>query len=262
MKAKKDVFKAIDLSLIDRPAESSRIEIDDAAVEELARNIRARGLMHPITLNQQGERYEIIAGDRRYLAHRHLGLTKIMSKVIEVDQREVLLLRGTENLHRANLSPLEEGRTYKGLIENVGMTVEDIAQETGRSAGVIKRRLDVVRMPESFQRALHKRLISLTVAEELWNCPNEGHREYLLEMASEHGVTKDVARMWVADYKRSLRSTECAGEGGELSAGVYESDPVYRPCDLCKEAVEISKAKDLRVCPGCFGELLKVIKGE
>lgn len=262
MTRKKDVFRAIDLSIIDRPAESSRIDIDEVAVEELARNIRARGLMHPITLNKKGERFEIIAGDRRFLAHKHLGLTNIMAKIIEVDQKEVLLLRGTENLHRANLSPLEEGRIYKGLIENVGMKVEEIAEETGRSAGVIKRKLDVVKMPESFQRALHKRLISLTVAEELWNCPNEAHREYLLEMASEHGVTKAVARMWVADYKRSLRSNVDAGEGGGLASSVYETDPVYRPCDLCKEAVEINKAKELRVCPGCFGELLKVIKGE
>jgi len=255
------MFKAIDIHLIDRPEESSRLDIDEVAVEELARNIAARGLMHPVTLNKQGERYEIIAGDRRFLAHIKLGKTKIMAKVIEVDNKEVLLLRGTENLHRANLSPLEEGRIYKGLIENVGMTIEEIAKETGRSGGVIKRRLDVVKMPETFQRALHKRLISLTVAEELWNCPSETHREYLLEMACEHGVTKEVARMWVNDYKRSTRSNPGAGEGGGLDNSVYENDPIYRPCDLCKEAVEISKAKELRICPGCFTHLLEIIKG-
>jgi len=250
------------MHLIDRPEESSRLDIDEVAVEELARNIAARGLMHPITLNKQGERYEIIAGDRRFLAHLKLGKTKIMAKAMEVDNKEVLLLRGTENLHRANLSPLEEGRTYKDLIEKAGMTIEEITKETGRSAGIIKRRLDVVKMPETFQRALHKRLISLSVAEELWNCPNEAHREYLLEMACEHGVTKEVARMWVADYKRSTRSTPDAGEGGGLDNSVYENDPIYRPCDLCKAAVEISKAKELRICPGCFKHLLEIIKGE
>ena len=254
------MFKAVEMELIDRPEESSRLDIDTGAVEELARNIAARGLMHPITLNKKGERYEIIAGDRRYLAHRHLGLTKIMGKIINVDRKEVLLLRGTENLHRTNLTPLEEGRIYHGLMENVGMTVEMIAKETGRSAGVIKRRLDVIKMPESFQRALHKKSISLTVAEELWLCTDEAHREYLLEMACEHGVTKDVARMWVSDWKRSERSSPDASEEGGLTAGVYEEIPIYRACDRCKSAVESRAAKELRVCSGCYEELVKIVK--
>jgi len=249
------------MDLIDRPEESSRLEIDEEAIEELARNIQARGLINPITVNEKGERFEIIAGDRRFLAHRRLNLAKIMAKIVTVDKKEVLLLRGTENLHRTNLTPLEEGRIYKGLIENLKMSITDIAKETGRSAGVIKRRLDVVRMPESFQKALHKRLISLTVAEELWSWPDPGHREYLLEMACEHGVTKEVARMWVNDFKRSQRSNAGASDGGGLEESVFETAPVYRACDLCREATDITKAKDLRICPGCYEELIKIIKG-
>lgn len=237
------------------------MEVSEESVGELARNIEKRGLIHPILLVKRNERFEIVAGDRRFLAFQVLKRKKISAEVQDLSEKEIKLQRGTENLHRQDLSPVEEAIVYADLIEDIGMTVEQISEETGRSPGVIKRRMDVLRMPKSFQKALHGKKIALSTAEELWSCGDAAHREYLLEMAVEHGVTKDVARLWVQDWKKTQRSKDDAGGEGGLERGAMEPDPIYRACDICKDPVDYTKVKELRLCPGCFAEILKIVRG-
>lgn len=258
---KRRVFKQIELSSIDRPKLGSRLDISEEGIVELANNISNRGLIHPILLVERSGRYEIVAGDRRFLAVKLLKKKTILAEVQELSEKEVRLQRATENMHRKDLSPLEEAMAYSEMMEQCDMTVQDISNETGRSLGVIKRRIDILRMPESFQKALHGKRIAVSTAEELWSCPDAAHREYLVEMAVEHGVTKDVARMWVQDYKKGLRKQDGAGGGGSLERGAMEPDPIYRACDICKDPVDYVKVKELRLCPGCFEQILRIVRG-
>lgn len=257
---KRRVFKQIELSSIDRPKSTARVDISLESIAELARNIEKRGLIHPILLVERSGRFEIVAGDRRFLAVRELKWKKILAEVQVLSDKEVKLQRGTENLHRQDLSPYEEARVYEDLIDHAGMSVQQIADETGRSSGVIKRRIDILRMPESFQKALHGKKIAVSTAEELWSCPDPAHREYLLEMAVEHGVTKDVARMWVQDYKKGMRGSKGAGDGGGVEKGAMEPEPIYRACDICKDPVEYQRVKELRLCPGCFEQIVRIVR--
>ena len=119
---------------------------------------------------------------------------------------------------------------------------------------------DIMRMPESFQMAIHAGSVSITVAEEFWSCPDAARREYFLEMAVEHGVTKSVARMWVDDYKKEKRSSEGASEPGRGVGPVYEDTPIYRGCDICKDPVKYEELVDLRICPGCNGSIVAALK--
>ena len=261
MEKMREVFKNVQVKLIDRPDHVARIEIDQFEIDELARSISSQGLLQPIVINKVGSRFEVVAGDRRLMAVKKLSHTKIMARVVEMDKKEVALARATENLQRKNLTPLEEAMEYRRMHKDLKVSLERIGEIIGKSPGVVKRRMDVLRMPESFQTALHTKKIGLGVAEELWSCSDAAHREYLVEMAVEHGITTNIARMWVLDFNKAQRTKlGGSGEGGGLSS-VMENDPIYRSCDLCKDPVDLSKVEELRMCKTCFDAIVKIVKG-
>ena len=119
--------------------------------------------------------------------------------------------------------------------------------------------MDILRMPDSFQRALHSGQVSIAVAEELWSCPDAAKREYFIELAIEHGITMRVARMWVEEFKKGLRRPEPGVEGGSLALAPYEDVPIYRACDICKGPVDYSKIRDLRICESCHTSIVQVL---
>jgi len=247
----KPQFQELTLSLIDRPDKTVRMEISEVEISELADSIRELGLLQPILVHPRGDRFEVIAGDRRFLAHKKLGLEKIMCCVKEIPADEIIWLRATENIQRQDLTSYEEGHIYVTLNVDQGFSVAAIGKKMGKSPGVVQRRMDILKMPDSFQRALHQKLISVGVAEELWRCPDPAKREYFLELAVEHGITVLVARLWVDDFKKSLQTNVLDVDRGGGDAPPFEDSPVYRACDLCKSPVDYTKLLDLRICQEC-----------
>jgi len=257
---KKEIFRRISLELIDRPEDSVRLEISDESLAELAASIAERGLMQPIEVAPRGDRFIIVFGDRRFLAHKQLKKADIMCRVQEMEDDQIALDRAMENLQRVDLSPFEEGHSYHGLMEKFGFSVDEISRRVGKSAGVVQRRMDIIRMPEPFQRAIHAGQVTLSVAEEFLGCPDGGRRQYFLEMAIEHGVTQKVARQWVSDFKKELRIKGNGAAGGGGVSPVYDDVPNYRACDICKDPVKYEDLVDLRICKECSGEIVKVLK--
>ncbi|MBA7495720.1 Nucleoid occlusion protein [subsurface metagenome] len=257
---KKEIFRKIKLDLIDRPDDILRLEIGEGELRELADSIDERGLLQPIGVAPRGDRFLIVFGDRRYLAHKMLKKVDIMCRIEDVDDAQIVLDRGMENIQRVNLTPFEEGHLYAGLVEKGGLSVADISRRVKKSAGVVQRKMDVLRMPESFQKALHAGFISLSVAEELWSCPDAAKREYFVELAVDHGITQAVARLWVDEFKKESRSRQDGTEGSRGGVAPYEDVPIFRGCDVCRGPVEYKDLKELRVCPGCFEGILSVLK--
>jgi len=261
-KTLKSIFKTIPIDKIDRPKDIARLEINEGELKDLADSIQERGLMQPIGVTPRSGRFMIVYGDRRYLAHKLLKKADILCRIEEIKDDQVIIDRAMENVQRVNLTPFEQGHLYFGLQEQVGMKLEEISRRVGKSPGVVQRRMDILRMPESFQKAIHNRSISISVAEELWSCPDESRREYFLELAVEHGITKAIARNWVEDFKKERRTEGAASEGGGGVAPVFQEMPIYRGCDVCKGPVEYKDLKELRICPGCFQTITKVLKND
>ena len=254
-KTLKSTFKRIKLDLIDRPKDIARLEINDDELKELAASIQERGLMQPIGVTPRAGRFMIVYGDRRFLSHKLLKMPDILCRIEDIADDQVVIDRAMENVQRVNLTPFEEGHIYLGLLEKAGMDLKEISKRVGKSPGVVQRRMDILRMPESFQKALHQKKISISVAEELWSCPDESRREYFLELAVEHGITKSIARDWVDQFRKAKRTTEQAGEGGQRIAGAFEEMPIYRGCDICKGPVEYKDLRNLQICKGCSNKL-------
>lgn len=248
----------IQLKMIDRPVEPDRIEIDQDAIDELAASIKEIGLMNPIGVQQKDGRYEIIYGDRRFLACKQLGFTEISAQIYNVESGQMSILRATENLQRENLTPIEEGNIYRRLHEVHGLTWEQIGKRTGISGGTVKRRYDLLKLPKCLVDAVHQKKISTTVAEELAYLPSLDKVKYYLGYCIDHGVTAHVARQWVNDEKAAERNRLSGdGEGG-WSSPMVKSLPVYTACNLCEEAMEIGSETVLRICKGCANELKRI----
>jgi len=259
-KARKEIFRKIKLDLIDRPTDIVRLEINEGELQELAASISERGLMQPIEVTPRGDRFLIVFGDRRYLAHELLKKKDIMCRIEELDDNQVVIDRAMENIQRVNLTPFEEGHIYAGLLEKAKMSLDEISRKVGKSPGVVLRRIDILRMPESFQKAIHGRLTSITVAEELWSCPDQAKREYFLDLAVEHGITAGIARQWVQEYRKSLRGPNDGDGRGGGSHAPYQDTPIYRACDICKSPVDYKDVKELRICPHCHESIFEALK--
>ena len=101
----KDQIQLIKMEMIDRPVKVSRELIDPEKVRELAESIREVGLLQPVILRPSNGRFEIVSGDRRYLAHKLIDRKEIKAIVKDLDDRETVVIRGIENLQRENLTP-------------------------------------------------------------------------------------------------------------------------------------------------------------
>lgn len=241
---------------IDEPSVIDRMEIDPEKVAELSDSISEVGLLQPVLLRPVGDRYEIVAGHRRFLACQRLGLPKIDAVVKEMDDREAAIIRASENLARENLTPLEEATIFSNLRLKHGMKLEQIAKKFGYKAGTIKRRLELTKMPPQLQKAVHEKRISVSVAEELWPVSDITHLDYLLSYAVDGGCTREVARQWCKDWKDAERRKKSAGDEGGQVFSPSEPRPVYVTCDLCVGPMEVGKETVLRICQDC----LKIIK--
>lgn len=250
----KPTVKDVDLLKIRPPKAMVRMDIDQDYIKELAQSISETGLLQPILLAIDGDGFEIVAGHCRFLAHIKLGLSKIKAIVRDMTQEEIGLARATENISRLDLTPLEEAATYKNLIDEYGLSLEQVSTKMGKSPGTIKRRMDLMRMPPILQKAVHKKEVSMTVAEELWPIADLASLDYYLMFAIENGCTKEVARQWAKDWRDSERRKGTASaEGGFEQMSVFEPRPTYVPCDICINPVDITQTKVMRICLECDG---------
>jgi ParB family chromosome partitioning protein len=248
----KEQIRAIKIDLVDRPVKIARETIDPERVRELAESIRESGLLQPIILRPQNGRYEIVAGDRRYLAHKLLELKEIKAIVKDLDDQQTVVIRGIENLQRENLSPSEEAGVYLLLKEEGGLSSKDIAQKVGKSVNTVVRYLNFAKCPEHVKKAVDRKEVSLLILETLLEIDDPASFEYYFKMAVSNGINNTVARMWVDDYFKSKSGTYYSDNGGLPIPNVdIEIKPQYITCEVCLGACEIKAVRNLVVCPEC-----------
>ena len=244
------------MTMVDRPVDPVRGHIDPEGIRELAESIREQGLLQHILCRPSNGRYEVVWGDRRYLAHVFLGSLTIRSEVRDISDEECLVLRATENDQRVDLTPMERARVYGKMRNQLGYTVEKIARCMGRTGVTIRNYLDLLGFPPEFQEAVDKKLIAITTASELRKIDDPEFQKYYLESAVQNGVTKEVAQQWVADYEKSRKAKYYSEGGGMPVANVIgDMRPTFLACAGCHGPVELREARSYIFCPDCQREL-------
>lgn len=251
----------LDLEKIDPPVDAVRDLIDPEQVRELAESIRSQGLLQPILVRPINGRYEVVAGHRRYLAHRLIGEVKIKCIVREMMNVEVEVIRAIENDQREDLNPIEKAKGYKRLRDKFGLNNEQIAQKMGRHRETILRFLKLLKIPDEFQTALARKKLSIGVALCLNEIDDDISKKYYFTAAIENGVTLEVAQNWVNEYfKTKCGSVEGAGGGMGVGGSTQEQLPIFGTCVCCTGPVEVNKIKYIPVCPECEPQIRGALK--
>ena len=162
---------------------------DEKALKELAVSIKEHGVIQPIIVRNIGNKYEIIAGERRYKASAMAGLTTIPAIVRNLDDKESSKVALLENLQRKNLNPIEEAKTYQKILELDQMTQEELAKTMGKSQGAVANKLRLLALTDEVQDALLKDEISERHARTLLNAKDAETQKQLLKEVIDKKMT-------------------------------------------------------------------------
>ena len=150
----RDAVRMLPIRLIDPNREQLRRTFDEEALKDLAASIESVGVIQPIIVAESGERYSIIAGERRYRASRMAGLEEIPAIVRNWDEQRRLEAALIENLQRDDLNPIEEAMGVKRLMEESSLTQEKVAERLGKSRPAVANLLRLLTLEESVQQLL------------------------------------------------------------------------------------------------------------
>lgn len=147
----KDTDSSVDIHRIDPNPYQPRRQFREEALNELAQSIRSSGIIQPLVLRKTGERYQLIAGERRWRAAQLAGLKRVPAIIRDIPESQALEITLIENIQREDLSPVEEAHAYNRLIEEFSLTQEDVAKRTGKDRATIANTLRLLKLEKQIR---------------------------------------------------------------------------------------------------------------
>lgn len=199
------IYREIPVSAISTNPRQPRQVFDEAALAELEHSIREFGLMQPIVVREIGDgRYELVMGERRFRASGQAGLTTIPAIVRQTADEDMLRDALLENIHRVQLNPLEEAAAYQQLLDEFGVTHEELANRIGRSRPAITNTIRLLRLPLPVQRRVAAGVLSAGHARALLGLDDSGAQEELAARIVAEGLSVRGAEEAVTLAKSEL----------------------------------------------------------
>ena len=191
-----------------------RGHFDEEALGLLADSIREVGVLQPVLVRPTGDdEYELIAGERRWRAARRVGLQTIPALVRETDDAAALEQALVENLHRDSLNPLEEAAAYQQLIEDFGLTHDDVASRVGRSRATVTNTLRLMQLPPAIQKLVQDGRITMGHARALLGSPDRSFQELLAKRIVAEDLSVRVVEDAVREHQGAAAPAAPAGNG-------------------------------------------------
>jgi len=171
-----------------------RKNFDDKKMAELIASIKEKGVIQPLVVRQQGEHYQIIAGERRWRAAQKAGLERVPVVIQDVSENHALEIALIENIQREDLNPLEEAGAYRYLVDTFELSQEDVAQRVGKDRSTVANALRLLRLPDRIKQMLTANQLSM------------GHARALLALERDEDLNE--ASNEILRKKLSVRETE------------------------------------------------------
>ena len=186
----------IDIESIRPNPYQPRKDFDEAALDELAASISQLGIVQPLTVRAiEGDRYELISGERRLRASRRAGLRRVPAYVREADTEEILEMAIVENVQREDLNPIEVALGYHRLMEEVGLTQEEVAEKVGKSRPTVANVLRLLKLPARVQASLREGALTAGHARALVGLDDEADMLKLHRTILDDGLSvREVER--------------------------------------------------------------------
>ena len=230
----------VDVDLIDPGSEQPRTRFDEEALERLTVSIKEHGVVQPVLVRRRGNRFELIAGERRWRAAQKAGISKIPVVVRDVADADLLEIALTENVQREDLNPIEEAQAYQKLIERVGLTQEALGARFGRDRSYITNYLRLLRLPEDVQHLVEEGRLSTGHARTVLGLPHHDQQR----RAARHVIEKGL----------SVRATEALVR---KSLGTESESPARKATTSLDPNVRAAETKLRRT----LGTQVRIIQG-
>jgi len=222
-------LRRLPVELVERNPRQPRTSFDDESLTALADSVRERGVLQPILVRPlAGGRYELIAGERRWRAAQLAGLAEVPALVRERDDAEALEVALIENMAREDLNPVEEARACAALVEELGLTREDVGRRVGRSRVAVSNLMRLLDLPDEVLALLERGDLT------------EGHGRALL-LTDDHGQRRSLARAAVAG-EWSVRALESRAREAGKGTGARRASPRPVHPDQAEAAAVVSDA--------------------
>ncbi len=194
------VISFVELSKVKPNPFQPRQDFDPAALEDLSRSIKEKGVIQPITVRRTNGGYELIAGERRVRASIEAGLSAIPAYILDIEtDRQMLEIAIIENVQRENLNPIEVARGYNRLMEECILTQEEIAEKVGKDRTTITNFLRLLKLPADIQECLRSRKISMGHARSMLAVSDVALQSELLNYVLQNGasvrLTEQLAKL-------------------------------------------------------------------
>jgi len=186
----------IPVELIDRNPYQTRTHFDEIALNELADSIKVSGVVQPITVRQHAGRFQLITGERRWLASQRAGKLTVPAIIRQVSNEQAMEITIIENLQREDLNPVEQARAYERLAREFALTQEQMAQRTGKDRSSVANFLRLLKLPEA--------VLGLVEASKL----SFGHAKALMALDSPESIQRLATR--ALQLSMSVRQLEAA----------------------------------------------------
>lgn len=257
----KQAFRRIPLDQIDPPENVLRQYPLDEEIANLAESIATMGLINPLTVAPHDERFQVVAGHRRYLACCKLDLPDVPCILVKDADNLTMVISLTENLARKDLSPVEEAATLKELKDTQGWGTKSLAKHIGKSTRYIKDRLAVLKMQPDIQMQLHARQLGISHARLLSQIDDDvARKRYTLE-AVRNGIGINTIKYWVELYAHAQQTYPQLNPDEETAQLPQETPKHLMRCTICEEPKQPYEMRTLLLCPGCLYHLMEAKHG-
>ena len=212
---------SLPISQVEPGLNQPRKRFEAEALADLADSIRIHGIIQPLTVRRLASGYyQIIAGERRWRAAKEAGLAEVPAIIIEADDRKVMELGLIENLQREDLNPAEEARGYQSLMEDYGLTQEQVAQRMGKSRPAVANTLRLLSLPDDLMQLVEEGQLSAGHARAILGAPSaELQRQAAKRVVEEQLSVRQTEALVKALQKEKREKQKAAGEDLSLYLG-------------------------------------------
>ena len=217
---------SLPISQVEPGLNQPRKRFDEEALADLAESIRVHGIIQPLTVRRLASGYyQIIAGERRWRAAKAAGLQEVPAVIIEADDRKVMELGLIENLQREDLNPAEEARGYRTLMEEYGLTQEQVARQMGKSRPAITNTLRLLALPDEVMKLVEEDALSAGHARAILGAPTAALQKEAAARVVKEGLSVRQTEALVKSLQRE-KTEKPKAQGPDLSLylGELEKD--------------------------------------
>ena len=182
-------------------ASQPRTYFDETALQELAQSIRNLGVIQPITLRKDGDKFEIISGERRFRASKIAGLKSVPAYIRLVNDQELLEMALVENIQREDLDAIEVALTYQRLLDEIGLTQENLSQRVGKERSTITNSIRLLRLSPDIQQAIRAGEISAGHGRAIISVEDENNQQELFNKIIKEGLNVRQAEKAASEFK-------------------------------------------------------------